>query len=93
MSIWRHFGMHCSAAWLTFDALSAFLQENRADMTLTGFRRSVAGTSVLRPRNARCILLQEEWASKQHHQAYLNFIQNAGVMDKRCLRSWRVPLR
>lgn len=76
MSIWVTLDMTVKAG--AFDALSAFLQENLPNVR--GFEGALQVNLFFDP-DTRAFLLHEEWVSKAHHQAYLAFIQNAGVMD------------
>ncbi len=76
MSIWVTLEMTVKAG--SFDALSAFLQENLPNVR--GFDGALQVNLFFDPET-RAFLLSEEWASKAHHQAYLAFIQDAGVMD------------
>ncbi|WP_299884498.1 hypothetical protein [uncultured Ruegeria sp.] len=61
-----------------FDALSVFLRENLPNVR--GFAGAFLVNLFYDPET-RTVLLQEEWASKEHHMAYLSFIQDAGAMD------------
>ncbi len=60
-----------------FDDLSAFLQENLS--RVRGFDGALQVNLYYDPAT-RAFLLHEEWASKDHHQAYIQFIQEKGVM-------------
>ncbi len=76
MAIWVTLAMTVKSGSL--DTLSAFLQENLPNVR--GFDGALQVNLFYDPET-RAFLLHEEWASKSHHQAYLAFIQNAGVMD------------
>ena len=75
MSIWVTLEMTVKDG--AFEKLSAFLQANLPNVR--GFDGALQVNLFYDP-TTRAFLLQEEWASQQHHQAYLAFIQEAGVM-------------
>ena len=73
-------------AWVTlkmtvkdgaFDALSAFLEESLPNVR--GFAGALSVT-LYHDAATRAFLIHEEWMNREHHQAYLAFIEENGVM-------------
>lgn len=60
-----------------FAALSTFLEENLP--SVRGFDGALSVTLYYDPQT-RAFLIHEEWMSREHHQAYLAFIEERGVM-------------
>ena len=60
-----------------FEALSTFLEENLPNVR--GFAGALSVTLYHDPAT-RAFLIHEEWLSREHHQAYLAFIEERGVM-------------
>jgi quinol monooxygenase YgiN len=75
MSIWVTLEMTVRDG--AFEELSAFLQANLPNVR--GFDGALQVNLFYDPAT-RAFLLKEEWTSQHHHQAYLAFIQEAGVM-------------
>lgn len=75
MSVWVTLEMTVKDG--SFDALSAFLQENLSNVR--GFDGALQ-VDLYYDAPSRAFLLHEEWVSQAHHQAYLGFIQEKGVM-------------
>lgn len=75
MSIWMT--MEMSVRDGAFEGFSSFLQANLPNVR--GFDGALQVNLFYDPAT-RAFLLQEEWTSQHHHQAYLAFIQESGVM-------------
>ena len=60
-----------------FEALSDFLEANLPNVR--GFDGALSVT-LYYDEETRAFLIHEEWMSREHHQAYLAFIQERGVM-------------
>ncbi|WP_298984737.1 antibiotic biosynthesis monooxygenase [uncultured Roseibium sp.] len=60
-----------------FEALSEFLKANLANVR--GFDGALSVT-LFYDTATRAFLIHEEWMSREHHQAYLAFIEEKGVM-------------
>lgn len=60
-----------------FDLLSSFLAENLPNVR--GFDGALSVTLYYDPAS-RAFLIHEEWMSRDHHQAYIAFIEERGVM-------------
>lgn len=75
MSIWVTLEMTVKEG--AFDKLSEFLKANLPNVR--GFDGALQVT-LYYDQTSRSFLLQEEWSSQQHHQAYLKFIEEKGVM-------------
>ena len=76
MSVWVTLKMKVKQG--LFDRLSDFLTANLPNV------RGVDGTlkvNLFYDPDSQIFLLHEEWASKEHHQAYIKFIQERGVMQ------------
>ena len=74
------------AVWVTlemtvrdgaFESLSTFLEENLANVR--GFDGALSVTLYF-DAETRAFLIHEEWRSREHHRAYLAFIEERGVM-------------
>ena len=75
MTIWVTLEMNVKDR--EFDALSAFLEENLPNVR--GFDGALSVT-LYYDQATRAFLIHEEWVSKAHHQAYLAFIEERGVI-------------
>ena len=75
MSIWVTLKMTVQAG--AFEELTAFLRANLPNVR--GFDGALSVTLYYDP-DSRAFLLHEEWISREHHQAYLGFIEEKGVM-------------
>ncbi|AUR05042.1 hypothetical protein PhaeoP72_03104 [Phaeobacter inhibens] len=75
MTIWVTLEMRVKDG--AFDALSTFLEENLPNVR--GFDGALSVT-LYYDGQTRAFLLHEEWLSREHHQAYLAFIEERGVM-------------
>ncbi len=62
-----------------FDTLSKFLQANLPNVR--GFDGALQVNLYYDPAS-RAFLIHEEWASQSHHQAYIQFIEEKGIMGK-----------
>ncbi|MEM1078846.1 MAG: antibiotic biosynthesis monooxygenase [Pseudomonadota bacterium] len=60
-----------------FDTLSEFLQANLPNVR--GFDGAL-GVTLYHDPGTRAFLIHEEWLSRDHHAAYLSFIEEIGVM-------------
>ncbi|WP_261841453.1 putative quinol monooxygenase [Aliamphritea ceti] len=71
--------LNCKLKPHTLQDLQPFLKENLPNV------RNFAGNiqvNVLLNKEHNEMLLDEEWQSVESHQAYLQFIQNNGVMEQ-----------
>ena len=75
MTIWVTLEMTVKPG--AFDALSAFLRANLPNVR--GFDGALSVTLYHDPET-RAFLIHEEWLSRDHHAAYLRFIEERGVM-------------
>ncbi|ATF17012.1 putative quinol monooxygenase [Phaeobacter gallaeciensis] len=75
MTIWVTLEMRVKDG--AFNALSAFLEENLPNVR--GFDGALSVT-LYYDAQTRAFLLHEEWLSREHHQTYLAFIEEHGVM-------------
>lgn len=75
MSIWVTLEMTVKEG--EFDALSDFLRANLPNVR--GFDGALQ-VNLFYDAESRSFLLQEEWTSQEHHKAYIQFIQEKGVM-------------
>ncbi|WP_018998263.1 putative quinol monooxygenase [Hirschia maritima] len=75
MSIWVTLKMTVRDG--AFEELTAFLNANLSNVR--GFDGALQ-VNLFYDSATRAFLLKEEWASQRHHQAYMAFIQEAGVM-------------
>lgn len=76
MSIWVTLQMKVKPD--EFDKLAAFLEANLPNVR--GFSGALS-VSVLYDSETENFLLHEEWLSREHHGAYLKFIEEKGVMQ------------
>ena len=60
-----------------FDALSEFLEANLPNVR--GFDGAL-GVTLYHDPETQAFLIHEEWISRNHHRAYLAFIEEQGVM-------------
>lgn len=75
MSTWVTLEMTVKAD--AFEELSSFLQSNLPNVR--GFEGAL-NVMLYHDRDTRAFLLHEEWLSRSHHRAYLEFIEEKGVM-------------
>ncbi|ATG44744.1 MULTISPECIES: putative quinol monooxygenase [Phaeobacter] len=75
MTIWVTLEMRVKDG--AFDALSAFLEANLPNVR--GFDGALSVT-LYYDAQTMAFLIHEEWLSREHHQAYLAFIEERGVM-------------
>lgn len=71
--------LNCHVKPERFDQLTPFLEENLPNVR--GFKGNLR-VSVLYDKENGEMLLDEEWISEQHHQEYLRFIGENGVLDQ-----------
>ncbi|WP_295895604.1 antibiotic biosynthesis monooxygenase [uncultured Vibrio sp.] len=71
--------LNCQIKSDQIDTLRPFLESNLPNVRgFTGNRR----VSVLFDQDSNEMLLDEEWASVESHQAYIQFIAENGVLEK-----------
>ena len=75
MSVWVTLEMTVKEG--AFEKLSGFLADNLPNVR--GFDGALQVT-LYYDQATRAFLIHEEWASQKHHQAYLAFIEEKGVM-------------
>ncbi|WP_424966481.1 putative quinol monooxygenase [Dinoroseobacter sp. S375] len=75
MTIWVTLEMTVKPG--AFDALSTFLRANLANVR--GFDGALSVT-LYHDAETRAFLIHEEWLNRDHHAAYLAFIEERGVM-------------
>ena len=75
MTVWVTLEMTVKAG--SFEALSTFLTKNLPNVR--SFDGALSVTLYHDPET-RAFLIHEEWMSRKHHQAYLAFIEERGVM-------------
>lgn len=62
-----------------FGELSDFLKANLPNVR--GFDGALQ-VNLYYNEESRAFLIHEEWSSREHHQAYIKFIQEKGVMQQ-----------
>lgn len=75
MTIWVTLQMTVKEG--AYETLSAFLSANLPNVR--GFDGALSVTLYYDPET-RAFLIHEEWLTREHHQAYLAFIEDHGVM-------------
>ncbi len=63
----------------TIDSLFVFLEENLPNVRSF---KGCLGVTVLYDEEANQMVFDEEWKSKDDHEAYIEFIKSNGVMSK-----------